>query len=325
MVTGLIIVAVVLLLAIAELRHHRAVYAARWLLLDLPGRRRRLVLASIGRVTAVAMLATGGLLLQSLGLSPDAGTASSGSADPAAYRRVVIALDASPSMQLVDASAPGQTRATLATKTLRKMLESSGFGSSRVSVVAFYTDAKPVVIDTTDPNVVLNVLDGLPLSQAFQDGPTDLAAGVKGVFELIKPWPPDTVDVLVFSDGDSNSNSDFAAIPPALHRVTVIGVGDSRGGTFIDDHMSRQDVSALRALATRLQGRYFNAESGLTPPDMFEAVGGTIPNHRTSDQVARLLAQLAIVAAVLVLLLTEPVLNWLDARSVRHPQAEGRP
>ena len=40
------------------------------------------------------------------------------------------------------------------------------FGT-RVTVVGFYTAAKPVVIEAFDLNVVSNVLNGLPLEHAF--------------------------------------------------------------------------------------------------------------------------------------------------------------
>jgi Ca-activated chloride channel family protein len=40
--------------------------------------------------------------------------------------------------------------------------------------------------------------------------------------------------------------------------VLVVGVGDSRAGSFIDGRHSRQDVSTLRQIANRLGGEYHN-------------------------------------------------------------------
>src|SRR5206468_745586 len=65
---------------------------------------------------------------------------------------VVIALDVSPSMNLVDAGPQGtQSRADRARDALRAVLARLDTRRARVSIVAFYTTARPVVIDTFDP------------------------------------------------------------------------------------------------------------------------------------------------------------------------------
>ena len=73
----------------------------------------------------------------------------------------------------------------------------------RVSVVAFYSDARPVVIDTFDPEVVANILDDLPLEYAFKPGKTNLYEGVKTAGEVGKAWPVKSATLLLVSDGDT--------------------------------------------------------------------------------------------------------------------------
>ena len=90
------------------------------------------------------------------------------------YRHLVILLDVSPSMQLSDAGPGGQqTRAKRAAEILMSILNRIALEQCRVSVVAFYNGAKPVVIDTSDPEVVRNILSDLPLDQAFNVGTPD--------------------------------------------------------------------------------------------------------------------------------------------------------
>src|SRR4029450_5781767 len=65
------------------------------------------------------------------------------------YRHLVIALDVSPSMQLKDGGPQRQqTRAKRASEVVLSMLERVALDQMRVSVVAFYTSAKPAVVDT---------------------------------------------------------------------------------------------------------------------------------------------------------------------------------
>ena len=52
-------------------------------------------------------------------------------------------------------------------------------GRFRTTIVAFYTEARPVVLRTTDPEVVHNILDELPMEYAFPAGPTNLIAGIQ--------------------------------------------------------------------------------------------------------------------------------------------------
>src|SRR4029453_2073090 len=80
------------------------------------------------------------------------------------YRHLVIALDVSPSMKLKDSGPQRQqTRAARAAEVVLSILARASIEQVRISVVAFYTGAKPVVVDTFDLEVVKNILNDLPL------------------------------------------------------------------------------------------------------------------------------------------------------------------
>ena len=66
----------------------------------------------------------------------------------------------------------------------------------RLSVVAFYTGAKPVVVDTSDIEVVRNILNDLPMHYAFTAGDTDVFAGLKEAAVLARPWRPKSTTVM---------------------------------------------------------------------------------------------------------------------------------
>jgi len=116
------------------------------------------------------------------------------------YRHLVIALDVSPSMQLTDAGPGGQqTRAKRAAEILMSILNRVALEQCRVTVVAFYSGAKPVVIDTADPEVVRNILSDLPLDQAFTVGKTRILDGIKEACDLAKDWRAGSTTLILAS------------------------------------------------------------------------------------------------------------------------------
>ena len=60
----------------------------------------------------------------------------------------------------------------------------------RLSLVAVYTDAKPVVVDTKDVDVVRNFLDGLDMYYAFDSGQTELFDGLIEAARIAEDWRP---------------------------------------------------------------------------------------------------------------------------------------
>ena len=114
-------------------------------------------------------------------------------------KHVVLMLDASPSMYLQDASpTKDQSRMKRASAVMESFFKRVTIEQYRVSVVAFYTGAKPVVVDTSDMEVVRNILQELPMQYAFKSGETDLFAGLEAVEEIVRHWNLLTAPTLCF-------------------------------------------------------------------------------------------------------------------------------
>jgi Ca-activated chloride channel family protein len=231
------------------------------------------------------------------------------------YRHLILALDVSPSMQLTDAGAgQQQTRAKRANEVITSLLKRIAIEQVRVSIVAFYTGAKPVVVDTYDMEVVKNALDDLPLDIAFDPGKTLLLAGVRQAAELAKAWPAGSATLVIASDGDTIPDSGMPELPPAISQTLVVGVGDPRSGRYIDGHQSRQDTSTLRQLAGRLRGAYFDANEKHLPSESLRALSQSLP-LRDAGAKGRREAALAAIAGGAGILAGSPVLlAYLGAR-----------
>jgi len=213
------------------------------------------------------------------------------------YRHMIIALDVSPSMQIRDAGPTGQqTRAQRASELVMSVLQRSALEQMRVSVVAFYTGAKPAVVDTYDLEVVKNILNDLPLDVAFDIGKTIMLDGIKESFALAKPWKAGSTTLLVVSDGDTVGDTGMPAMPAAIAHVLVAGVGDPRAGRFIDGHQSRQDSSTLRQIATRLRGVYHDGNEKHLPSKEFAALSKVLPLEKEAKRGKRELSLGAVTA-----------------------------
>jgi Ca-activated chloride channel family protein len=211
------------------------------------------------------------------------------------YRHLLIALDVSPSMQLKDAGPEKiQSRASRAGEVMMSLLQRIAIEQVRISIVGFYTDAKPVAIDTFDMEVVKNVLDDLPISVAFEPGKTELIEGVRMAAEIARPWQPDSTTLVIVSDGDTMPDSGMPQLPRSISQVMVVGVGDARTGLYIDGHQSRQDASTLRQLAGRLRGDYFDANAKHLPSKSLATLAESLPLRDTTEKGRRELALVAV-------------------------------
>ena len=195
------------------------------------------------------------------------------------YRHLVIAWDVSPSMQLGDGGfdmgkQKKRTRAQRGAKVLLSLFERIALDQVRISIVAFFTGAKPVVVDTHDLNVVKNILDDLPLDRAFDPGKTSVISGIEESVKLAKGWEPGSTTLLVVSDGDTVPDTGLPDLPPSINKVLVAGVGDPRRGVFIDGHMSRQNSRVLRQLARRLGGEYVDVNDVQIPTSQLAELAG---------------------------------------------------
>ena len=211
------------------------------------------------------------------------------------FRHLVIVLDVSPSMQLKDAGPGGtQSRAKRAAEVLMSVLNRIVLDQCRVSVVAFYSSARPVVIDCSDPEVIRNILGDLPLDQAFNVGKTKIIEGINEAVNLAKGWKPGSTTLILASDGDTVPETGMPALPQSIAQVLVVGVGDARLGKFIDGHQSRQDAATLRQVATRLRGVYHDGNEKHLPSQNFAALAKALPMKAEAETGRRELALAAV-------------------------------
>jgi Ca-activated chloride channel family protein len=177
-------------------------------------------------------------------------------------RHLLLALDVSPSMYLKDAGPGGtQTRQERAAEIMQSVLARLDMRRTKVTVVAFYSSARPVVTDTTDIAVVNNILRDLPLSHAFKEGQTDMFSGVRQAAKVAEKWRPGSATLLVVSDGDTLPEVDPVRLPKSIADTLVVGVGNPYLGSPIAGRSSRQDIGALKQLAAKVRGRYHDGNA----------------------------------------------------------------
>lgn len=246
---------------------------------------RRLAPLAFGPRTGLVSLAlgaglvrVGGLTLAAFGLAvlaalpPKSHRASQ--LREADYKHLVLVLDVSPSMQLKDAGKGGtQKRAERAADLLQSFFDRVSAEKYKTTVIAFYTDAKMVVEDTTDREVVRNILTELPMRHAFKSGESDLFSGLKAAAKVAKPWNPGSAVVIVISDGDSVPASGMPKMPASVGtNVVLVGVGNPVSGKSVGGHQSRQDVSNLRQTAVRLNGTYHDGNEKHLPTELVSRI-----------------------------------------------------
>ena len=193
--------------------------------------------------------------------------------DPTRLKRVVLVLDVSPSMKLKDAGPNlDQTRSERAAGILQSFFERVPMEQVRLSVIATYTSAKPVGINTKDVAVVKNILTDLPLSHAFEAGSTNLFSGLTEAARVARAWPRDSTTVIVVSDGDTVPPTGMPEMLPSVNHTVLIGLGDPRAGQFINGHQSRQDAATLKQIAIRLRGVYHDGNQKHLPSDLLRDI-----------------------------------------------------
>lgn len=220
-------------------------------------------------------------------------------------KHVVLVLDVSPSMRLTDAGPEGDmSRLRRAREVMESYFQRVPMNEFRISVIAVYTDAFPVVEDTKDAAVVRNILNDLPMHFAFVPGETDLFAGIKKAAELTRGWRPNSTTVILVADGDTVPATGMPRMPAAVSDVLVVGVGDPNEGSFINGHNSRQDVSALRQISARLKGTYHNGNEKHLSTALIErltkGMEGETRFQLTAREAALLLAGVSIAILALI-------------------------
>lgn len=269
-------------------------------------------LVPLARAVAAAALAWG---LATLIWDVKPKTHSLAEVDPEDWKHLVLVLDVSPSMRLEDAGPDkAQSRKARARDVLNSMFGRVAIGQYKISVIATYTGALPVVEDTLDSEVVNNVLDDLPIHYAFKAGETRLFDGIEAAMELAKRWPRDSTTVVVVSDGDTIPPTGMPAKPPSVGGVLVVGVGDPIKGKFIGGRNSRQDVGALRQMAIRLGGTYHDGNQRQVATAVLEEVTAGADRKSILQLTRREYALLAIGIGSLILALLPVLLQFFGSR-----------
>ncbi len=231
------------------------------------------------------------------------------------WRHLVLVLDVSPSMRLEDAGPEKeQSRKARARDVLDSMFSRVAIGQYKITVVATYTGAIPVVTDTVDSEVVRNVLNDLPMHYAFKSGETRLFDGLEEAARIAKAWPKDSTTLVVASDGDTVPPTGMPKMPPSISGVLVVGLGDSVKGSFINGRNSRQDVSALRQMALRLGGTYHDGNLRHVASDVLASVTEGAEKESILQLSRREYALLAILLGALLLALLPVALQFLGSR-----------
>lgn len=227
----------------------------------------------------------------------------------AASRHLLICMDVSPSMQIVDAGPDSKkiSRADWSGKLMQGVLDRIDMQDTRISMVVYYTDALVMFEDTFDKEVIRNALDGLPLYAGFRAGATDIRRGIEKSFEIAKKWPEDSATLIVVGDGDSEHAVESVRMPLSIADTIVIGVGDPNRPTIVNGHNSNQDTLSLRQLAARLGGVYHQGNTKHIPSEVLQNLSMISP--RISEKMSlQDIALWTLVSSAGVLGLSTPIL-----------------
>jgi Ca-activated chloride channel family protein len=244
------------------------------------------------------------------------------------YRHLVLVLDVSRSMQVEDAGPTGkQKRADRAADLIQSFFERVQAERYKTTVIAVASDAKPVVLDTTDREVVRNILTELPMRHAFKAGETNLFSGLEAAAKIARPWAPGSAVVMVVTDGDTVPATGMPKMPVSVGgNVVLVGVGNPTVGTSLGGHSTRQDVSTLRQVANRLNGTYHDGNEKHLTTDLVSRIDERARPKEAERWSAREYALLCVGAGTGALALLPVVLalvgtGWTPGR--RRFQASG--
>lgn len=299
MVTFAAVAVAVALTLVGELLHARRVARVAALVFGPGGRPAPVAFAApLLRPLAVGLLAWGFATLAQLPPKIHRGE----EVPPEEWRHLVLVFDVSPSMLLKDAGAGGdQTRVARARELIDSLFERVPLGKFKVTVIATYNGAKPVVEDTTDFEVVRHVLSEVDLRYAFKAGSTKLFDGIAEAARIAKPWRIGSTLLVIVSDGDTVPASGMPELPPSIGGSLVIGVGDHLAGKFIAGHQSRQDESTLRQVANRLGGEFHNGNKRHVPSDVLSVAAADSRKPLLQRLTLREYALIAICTATVLL------------------------
>lgn len=242
-------------------------------------------------------------------------------------KHVIIVLDVSPSMRLQDAGIQGdQSRMKRAREVMESYFQRIPMSEFRVSVIAVYTDAFPVVEDTKDAAVVRNILNDLPMHFAFVPGETDLFSGLEKAAEVARGWRPRSATLVMVTDGDTVPATGMPKMPASIADAVIVGVGDASKGSFINGKNSRQDVSTLRQIAARLGGTYHNGNEKHLSTALIEKLTSEMESDAKVQLTAREIALLALGISMAILAVLPLALHYFGTSwqpGIRKPRGNG--
>ncbi len=229
-------------------------------------------------------------------------------------QHLMVMLDVSPSMLLADAGEGGAlTRNARASAVLKSVLDRVQGDNVSFSAAGFYTEARMMVKECKDRELILHLAGGTPFHITYKPGKTDILASINQVGEFMKDWPRKSTTLLVISDGDSLAPSGLDRMPSSVSNVIIAGVGDSARGTFIDGHNSRQDTANLSQLSRRLGGTYFDCNVRQIPSDALSKLNTEQPGAAKWRTDRRLAALIVLIASSILLCLVPLLLEWFGS------------
>lgn len=228
------------------------------------------------------------------------------------WRHLVLVYDVSPSMMLRDAGRSGDmSRRERAAELVESLFERVPIGKFKISVIATFNGAKPVVEDTRDIELVRHIMSGaVEMRYAFKRGKTRLFDGIEAAAKLGKFWRADSAMLVIVTDGDTVPGTGMPQLPPSFGGSLVIGVGDHVQGKFIDGGQSRQDVSTLRQVAIRLGGEFHNGNRRHVPSDVLAAAAADSRKPLIEQLTLREYAMIALVFCSALLTLLPMLLHY---------------
>jgi Ca-activated chloride channel homolog len=312
MVSLLVMAGVALVALVAEALHSRRVRRMAHLAFGPDGVPQRWVrLIPILRVLAKGGLAWGLVTLMSI--EPRVHVSNDVADDE--WRHLLLVMDVSPSMLLRDAGQKGdQSRMERSKELIDSLFERVAIGKFKISVIATYNGAKPVVEDTKDIELVRHLLTQVDMRYAFKAGSTRLFDGIAEAARIARPWRPKSALLVIVSDGDTVPATGMPELPPSVGGTLVIGVGDDRVGKFLAGHQSKQDASTLRQVAIRLGGEFHNGNKRHVPSDILAAASQDARKPLLERLTLREYALIAIVLTSALLALIPLLLQYWGTR-----------
>ena len=319
----LICVAVALVAVLAEVWHLKRIGRIKQLAFGPSGRPAVWTrLAPLFRVVGISLACWGFL---SLWLVVEARVHKSGVMDESDYKHLVLVVDVSPSMQVEDAGPEGKrTRRQRASDIVESLFNRIPMRQFKVTFIAVYSDAKPLVEDSQDHEVVRYILEKMPMWHAFKSGKTNLMSGVRLAAKMAKPWNPKSAHVIVLTDGDTVPATGMPKMPASVDQLLVVGVGDPNSGTFIHDHQSRQDVNTLRQLANRLGGTFHNGNQKQLTSQMVSRFVETRENNKVKKWTRREWALVACLVGSSILAVIPLMLHYFGTSYVGGTKFEAK-